>query len=73
MASISSQEPLPSLQTGEAIDGFPETAALISTMDAATCMRVLEYLRKGTGGTVVQKRNRVRMAVGVYVTRTVIR
>jgi hypothetical protein len=51
--------------TAENIQGFPRTAATLDRMSSAAADRVLLALGLSTNGTLEEKRDKIRVAIGL--------
>ncbi|KAG7102918.1 hypothetical protein HYQ45_007812 [Verticillium longisporum] len=58
-------QPLLDVQTGQPIEGFPETLGAIDALNGANTSRILRALGLSIDGTLREKRRRVKLAVGV--------
>jgi len=59
--------PLVNSLTGGDIEGFPDTAASLSRMQTGTVNRILLALEYGTAGSLDERRDRLREAIGLKI------
>lgn len=59
--------PLVNSVTGDDIEGFPDTPATLGRMQTATINRILLALEYGAAGSLEEKRDRLRVAIGLKV------
>ena len=53
--------------TGEDIANFPDTPGSLSRLQTASVERILLALEESTGGTLEEKRDRLRQAIGMKI------